>query len=45
MAVEDGLILREGRVVWKRSCPAASDCAELAADLLDRIRAARERIA
>jgi transcription-repair coupling factor (superfamily II helicase) len=42
LAVEDGLVLREGRVVWKRPCPDAAACAALAADLLDRIRAARE---
>ena len=45
LAVEDGLVLREGRVVWKRPCPDAAACAALAADLLDRIRAAREAAA
>ncbi|MCJ2135340.1 DEAD/DEAH box helicase [Methylobacterium sp. J-026] len=43
MAVADGIVLREGRVVWKRPCPDAAACAALAADLLDRVRAARER--
>ncbi|MFB0488090.1 transcription-repair coupling factor (superfamily II helicase) [Methylobacterium sp. OAE515] len=42
LAVEDGIVLREGRVVWKRPCPDAAACATLAADLLDRIRAARD---
>jgi len=42
LAVEDGIVLREGRVVWKRPCPDAAACAALAADLLDRIRAARD---
>ena len=36
------VLLREGRVVWKRPCPDAAACATLAADLLDRIRAARD---
>jgi transcription-repair coupling factor (superfamily II helicase) len=43
MAVEGGLVLREDRVVWKRPCPDAAACAALAADLLERIRAAREQ--
>ena len=42
LPVTDGVILREGRVVWKRPCPDAAACATLAADLLDRIRAARD---
>ncbi|MCJ2069139.1 DEAD/DEAH box helicase [Methylobacterium sp. J-030] len=43
LSVTDGVILREGRVVWKRPCPDAESCAALAGDLLDRIRTARER--
>jgi transcription-repair coupling factor (superfamily II helicase) len=43
MAAEADVILREGRVVWKRPCPDSAGCAALAADLLERIRAARER--
>jgi len=43
MAAEAEILLREGRVVWKRSCPDSATCAALAADLLERIRAARER--
>jgi transcription-repair coupling factor (superfamily II helicase) len=45
MAAQDGILLREGRLVWKRPCPEAADCAALAAELLDRVRAARERAA
>jgi transcription-repair coupling factor (superfamily II helicase) len=43
LPVTDGVILREGRVVWKQPCPDAASCAALASDLLDRIRTARER--
>ncbi|MCJ2125333.1 DEAD/DEAH box helicase [Methylobacterium sp. J-077] len=43
MAAEDGIVLRQGRVVWRRPCADAEARAGLAADLLDRIRAARER--
>ena len=42
MAVKADIVLREGRVVWKRPCPDSATCAALAADLLERIRAARE---
>ncbi|WP_457107888.1 DEAD/DEAH box helicase [Methylobacterium sp. P5_C11] len=43
MAAAQEIVLREGRMVWKRPCPGAADCATLASDLLDRVRAARER--
>ena len=43
MAAEDGIVLREGRVVWKRPCPERRGLRGLAVDLLDRVRAARER--
>ncbi|WP_331326896.1 hypothetical protein [Methylobacterium fujisawaense] len=43
MAAEAGIALRDGRVVWKRPCPDSAACAALATDLLERIRAARER--
>jgi transcription-repair coupling factor (superfamily II helicase) len=43
MAAAKDIILREGRVVWKRPCPGAADCAALAGELLERVRAARER--
>ena len=45
MPAEDGIILRQGRVVWRNACANAQARASLAADLLDRIRAARERTA
>ncbi|MEL6061763.1 DEAD/DEAH box helicase [Methylobacterium sp. DCY52] len=43
LPVTDGVILREGRVVWKRPCPDADACAALAGELLERVRTARER--
>ncbi len=43
LPVTDGVILREGRVVWKRACPDAAACAALAGELLEHIRTARER--
>ena len=43
LPVTDGVILREGRVVWKRPCPDAAACTALAGELLERIRTARER--
>ncbi|MCJ2088958.1 DEAD/DEAH box helicase [Methylobacterium sp. E-005] len=43
LPVTDAIILREGRVVWKRPCPDAASCAALAGELLERIRTARER--
>ncbi|MGU3664295.1 DEAD/DEAH box helicase [Methylobacterium sp. A49B] len=43
MAAAKEIILREGRVVWKRPCPGPADCAALADALLERVRAARER--
>ncbi|WP_331303729.1 hypothetical protein [Methylobacterium oryzae] len=43
MAAEAGIVLRDGRVVWKRPCPDSAACTALAADLLERIRAVRER--
>jgi len=45
MAAAEGIVLRAGRVVWKRPCPEAAACAELASELLERVRAARERAA
>ncbi|MCB4801779.1 transcription-repair coupling factor (superfamily II helicase) [Methylobacterium brachiatum] len=45
MPAEDGIILRAGRVVWRQACADAEARAGLAADLLDRIRTARDRAA
>jgi len=43
LPVTDGIILREGRVVWKQPCPDAASCAALGGELLERVRTARER--
>jgi transcription-repair coupling factor (superfamily II helicase) len=43
MAATKDIILREGRIVWKRPCPEAADCAALADELMEAVRAARER--
>ena len=43
MPAEDGIVLRQNRVVRRRPCADAEARAGLAADLLDWIRAARER--
>ncbi|MDP4006427.1 DEAD/DEAH box helicase [Methylobacterium sp. NEAU K] len=45
MPVGEGIILREGRVVWRQPCADAAARATLAAGLLDRVRTARERAA
>ncbi len=45
MAAEAGIVLRDGRVVWKRPCPDSAACTALATDLLERIRAVRESAA
>ncbi|MCX4199227.1 hypothetical protein OMR07_30435, partial [Methylobacterium organophilum] len=42
---EAGIVLRDGRVVWKRPCPDSAACTALATDLLERIRAVRESAA
>jgi transcription-repair coupling factor (superfamily II helicase) len=43
MAAADDLVLKENRIVLRRACGDATRRAESAAELLDRIREARER--
>ena len=43
MAAADDLVLKENRIVLRRACGDAARRAESAAELLDRIREARER--